>query len=161
MSFVAPRKLNINDIPSIVNRLNSAESTINEEAERFKVHPATISGLRRRHMEEDWFDLRQLSALTEDKDIILELSECVPIPELADKFDVNSSTMRNFIHKHKSKPVEVDDGIRNTTLSEIHNKGVELDGDIVRLKRKRKMTYIMLPESEYLRLKSNTASNTK
>ena len=158
MPYVAPKKHKAENIPCIVDRLNKGESTLYSEAKAMGVHPATVSGWRRKYMGEEFFDLRKLSKLTEDRDIILELAECISIIELAEKFDVDHGTMRNFINKHKPKPEVVNDGLRETTLSEIHNGGIALDGETYRLKRRQRMNYIMVPEDEYLQLKSNTTT---
>ncbi len=158
MAYVAPKSNKAKNIPAIVKRLNSGESTLYSEAERMGVHQTTISGWRRKYMGKNFFDLRTISKLIDDKDIILELADCLSVAEIADKFEVDPGTMRNFINKHKSKAVIVNDGLRETTLSEIHNGGIALDGGTYRLKRKQKMNYILMSESEYLQLKSNTTA---
>ncbi len=145
------------NISEIVTRLNNLETTVGEEAKRYNVHTATISGWRRKVMGENWFSLRHRSKLDNDKDLIMGLHEAgIPPDEIAFKLDeeyeVSGGTVRNFINKHKPKIEPSSGGLLHTTMSELHNCCVPLSGETLLLKRRQKMNYVLIPESEYMKL---------
>ncbi len=159
---IKPSKAMLADLPDIVARLNSSQTSMHTEAKRYGVHHSTISLHRRSFMGDTWYSLKHLSKLQQDKDLIMGLYEAGFTPEKIrnklDEYEVSSSSVRNFINKHKKSAPKAEEleGIETTTLSDIHNCNVDLNGETLLLKRRQKIDYVLVPKSEYLQLKSNT-----
>lgn len=140
----------------IVDRINSGEVRMSEEARRLGCSVSYLSKLRKEIMGDDCFDPRAERYSAEDIDLILELRESgMRVKEIAEKFDRSPGSISHLLQRYKPT-LNVPPELTKSSLRAITNKEVDLDGCRYLANHKNNKPHVVLPLDDYLRLTSNT-----
>lgn len=147
------------DAKQITERLNSGESTVTAEAKRYGCSRCVISLARKRVMDGSYYHLKKAHFTREDIDLIVGLHAAgLTYKQILEKFDDDTESrsvhaIAQIISTYRERPVYPAE-LTLSAMKKLSTGEDILDGrEMFLINHKRGVPHVVMPLTEYLRLK--------